>query len=72
MKVKKIFDHDDDNTITCEYEDGEDIPEYGDVLYFPNELDNGFRVGNLLYNKYNTVIYEIIERKVEGSYDDCA
>ena len=71
MIIRKVFDTDIDETITVESEDGEPIPEEDDVIYFPDADDEGFRVGRILYHKYNIVIYEIIERHVEGSYDDC-
>jgi hypothetical protein len=70
MIIRSIFDLDEDNTITVEYEDGEPIPEEEDVIYLPDSLDEGVRVGRILYHKFNVVTYEIIERNVLGSFGD--
>jgi hypothetical protein len=52
MIIQTIF-YDDDETITVENEDGEPFPEEGDVIYFQDTIDEGFRVGRILYDKYN-------------------
>ena len=71
MIIRTVFDGDEDETITVEYEDGEAIPEEEDVIYFPDRPNEGYRVGKILFHKYNIVTYRIIERDVEGSYEDC-
>ena len=70
MKLKSIFDKDNDDIITFEYEDGETLPEEGDDFFFPNQKNQGFKLGKILYNKYNVITFEIIERNVEGSYEE--
>ena len=69
MIIRTLFDENDD-TITVEYEEGEPYPEEEDVIYIPGQDDKGFRVGRILYHKFRVITYEIIERNVEGSYDD--
>ena len=70
MKLKSIFDKDNDDIITFEYEDGETLPVEGDDFFFTNQKNQGFKLGKILYNKYNVITFEIIERNVEGSYEE--
>jgi hypothetical protein len=69
MIIRTIFDSDKDETITVEHEDGEPIPDEDDVIYLPDCQDEGFRVGKILYHKYNVVTYEIIVRSFYVSFD---
>jgi hypothetical protein len=70
MIVRSLFDLEDDDTITVEYEDGEPIPEEEDVIYLPDTIDEGIRVGKILYHKFNVITYEITEKHIEGSDED--
>jgi hypothetical protein len=69
MILKKLYSV-GDNTITFEYVDDEELPDYGTVVYPEGADDNGVRVGDVLFDKYNVIIYEILEEDIEGSYDD--
>ena len=50
MKLKSIFDKDNDDIITFEYEDGETLPEEGDDFFFPNQKNQGFKFDILIKN----------------------
>ena len=69
MKIKKMYE-DGDKTITFEYEMGEELPDEGTVVYPKGGIDAGVRVGKVLYDKFNVIIYEVTDYGIEGSYDD--
>ena len=69
MIVRKFW-ADQHDTITIEYENGEETPSQDDVIYFEGVDDDGVRVGRTLYDKYNVKTYEVLETGISGSYDD--
>ena len=69
MKLKKLYE-DGHKTITFEYIDGEELPDEGTVVYPEGGTDNGVRVGKVLYDKFNIIVFEVIDFAIEGSYED--
>jgi hypothetical protein len=68
MILRSLFDADKDKTITIEYEDGEKLPEYGEEIYFDGDEMWVVKVGEVLFDKYNVITYEVIEQYPE-EYD---
>ena len=69
MKIKKLY-QDGDKTITFDYEPGEELPDLGTVVYPEGGSNNGVKVGKILYDKFNVIIYEVTEFGINGSYED--
>jgi hypothetical protein len=69
MVLAKVYDL-GDPIITCSYEDKDKpkMPSYGGEL----ELEDGLfiKVGKVLYDKYNVIVYEVLDAWEVDEDDD--
>lgn len=66
MIVRTVL-NEGDNTVTVEFEEGDDIPEEDDIIVIEGE---GIRLGRTLFDKYGVRTYEILEWGLDDPYPD--